>query len=161
MADEVRNLASKSDQAAKATKDLIENSITAVEGGAEVVGKVTDSLQKTTDITKGVVDMMESVAEAVETQTNAITQVTEGIDQISAVVQTNSATSQECAAASEELSSQANIMHQLMSEFHLGSRGRRFGASGGSPFGGSGSSWEQPSADGPAPGGTAVFGSKY
>ena len=62
---------------------------------------------------------MNSVTEAVETQTNAITQVTVGIDQISAVVQTNSATSQECAAASEELSSQAAIMHQLMSEFKV------------------------------------------
>ena len=72
--------------------------------------------------------MMESVTEAVETQTAAITQVTEGIDQISAVVQTNSATSEECAAASEELSSQANIMHQLMAEFHVSSKVGGFGS---------------------------------
>ena len=47
VADEVRNLASKSDEAAKATKDLIENSITAVREGADVVSKVTDSLERT------------------------------------------------------------------------------------------------------------------
>ena len=66
--------------------------------------------------------MMQNVVGAVESQNTAIGQVTEGIDQISAVVQTNSATSEECAAASEELSSQASIMHQLMSEFKVSSK---------------------------------------
>ena len=143
VADEVRNLASKSDQAAKATTDLIKNSIAAVENGADVVSKVTESLEKTTELTSGVVAMMASVTEAVETQTSAIAQVTEGIDQISAVVQTNSATSEECAAASEQLSSQANIMHQLMSEFRVSSK---IGYSGGSSFqsasSSSSSSWD-------------------
>ena len=142
VADEGRNLASKSDEAAKATKDLIENSITAVHEGAGVVGKVTESLERTTVLASSVVTMMERVAEAVENQTTAIAQVTEGIDQISAVVQTNSATSEECAAASEELSSQANIMHQLMAEFRISNRAG-FGSSSASSFSsGSGeSSW--------------------
>jgi len=142
VADEVRNLASKSDEAAKATKDLIENSITAVHEGAGVVGKVTESLERTTVLASSVVTMMERVAEAVENQTTAIAQVTEGIDQISAVVQTNSATSEECAAASEELSSQANIMPQLMAEFRISNRAG-FGSSSASSFSsGSGeSSW--------------------
>ncbi len=139
VADEVRNLASKSDEAAKATKDLIENSITAVREGADVVGKVTESLERTTVLASDVVSMMESVAEAVENQTTAIAQVTEGIDQISAVVQTNSATSEECAAASEQLSSQANIMHQLMAEFRISNRAG-FGG-GSSSFGSAGSSF--------------------
>ena len=122
VADEVRNLASKSDEAAKATKDLIESSRSVVSEGREAVGKVTTSLERTNELASGVTTMMETVVEAVESQTTAIIQITEGIDQISAVVQTNSATSEECAAASEELSSQANIMHQLMSEFKVSSR---------------------------------------
>ena len=102
-----------------------------------MVDKVTDSLEKTTVLTGGVVKLMDQVTEAVESQTTAIAQITEGIDQISAVVQTNSATSEECAAASEELSSQANIMHQLMAEFHVGSKGSLGGGgfSGSSAFG--------------------------
>jgi len=139
VADEVRNLASKSDEAAKATKDLIENSITAVREGADVVNKVTDSLEQTTVLAGGVSKLMEQVTEAVENQTTAISQITEGIDQISAVVQTNSATSEECAAASEELSSQANIMHQLMAQFQVSNKG---GFSGGSSsFNGGGDNW--------------------
>ena len=108
--------------AAKATKDLIDGSMNAVREGAEAVGNVTTSLERTSELAGSVTTMMETVVEAVESQTTAIMQVTEGIDQISAVVQTNSATSEECAAASEELSSQANIMHQMMAEFKVSSR---------------------------------------
>ena len=46
VADEVRNLANKSDEAAKATKDLIESSIAAVAEGSNVVNEVTQSLDK-------------------------------------------------------------------------------------------------------------------
>ena len=148
VADEVRNLASKSDEAAKATKDLIENSISAVHEGADVVSKVTESLEKTTVLASNVVNLMDQVTEAVENQTTAIAQITEGIDQISAVVQTNSATSEECAAASEELSSQANIMHQLMAEFQVGNKGGFSSSAPAAPRYSSGDSWsDAPSSD--------------
>ena len=45
--------------------------------------------------------------------------VTIGVDQISNVVQTNSATSEQSAAASEELSSQANMLKELVKKFSL------------------------------------------
>ena len=64
-------------------------------------------------------EAIQEIAQAVEEESEAIAQVTEGIDQISSVVQTNSATSEESAAASEELSSQAALMKELMSKFHL------------------------------------------
>ena len=129
MADEVRNLATQSDEASKATKTLIDGSINAVRDGKEAVEKVTTSLEHSSQVNASVTQMMDGVVDAVESQTTAIVQVTEGIDQISAVVQTNSATSEECAAASEQLSSQANIMHQLMSEFKISNKGRFGGSS--------------------------------
>ena len=119
VADEVRNLANRSDEAAKATKDLIESSIAAVTEGSDVVSKVTQSLERTSESAGGVTAKMSIVVDAVENQTSAITQVTEGIDQISSVVQTNSATSEQSAAASEELSSQASLLKNLVSSFHL------------------------------------------
>ena len=115
VADEVRNLAFKSDQAAKATKELIESSVESVQNGNAIVTNVTDSLQKTTDL----VDDMVRVAEMVDTISAAIAQVTVGLDQISAVVQTNSATSEQSAAASEELSSQAQLLDDLVGQFRL------------------------------------------
>lgn len=119
VADEVRRLASMSDEAAKATKDLIEGSIMAVADGEKVVVKVTDSLTQTNTIAGNVTDKMDIVVTAVESQTAAISQVTEGIDQISAVVQVTSATSEESAATSQELSEQSKLMNNLVGEFQL------------------------------------------
>ncbi len=119
VADEVRNLATKSDQAAKATKELIDNSITSVQDGSEIVKRVSESLDKTVEATNESMSALQEIAKAVEEEAEAIAQVTEGIDQISSVVQTNSATSEQSAAASEELSSQASLMKELLSKFHL------------------------------------------
>ena len=119
VADEVRNLATKSDQAAKATKELIDNSITSVQDGSEIVKRVSESLDKTVSATNESMSALQEIAKAVEEEAEAIAQVTEGIDQISSVVQTNSATSEQSAAASEELSSQASLMKDLLSKFHL------------------------------------------
>ena len=119
VADEVRNLASKSDQAAKATKELIENSIISVENGNAIVNDVTAALKKTTELAELAVGDMVKVAGMVDEAATAISQVTEGLDQISSVVQTNSATSEESAAASEELSSQAQLLNDLVGQFRL------------------------------------------
>ena len=48
-----------------------------------------------------------------------IQQTTIGVDQISSVVQNNSATAEESAAASEELSSQAQILKDMVEKFQL------------------------------------------
>ena len=119
VADEVRNLASKSDEAAKATQDLIESSVQSVENGNKIVNEVTGALHRTTELAGLAVADMVKVAGMVEAAVVSISQVTEGLDQISAVVQTNSATSEESAAASEELSSQAQLLNDLVSQFQL------------------------------------------
>ena len=110
---------SKSDEAAKATKDLIERSIESVKEGNDIVKSVSESLDKTVASSSQVVEAIQMITQAAAEEAEAITQVTEGIDQISSVVQTNSATSEESAAASEELSSQAALMKDLLSRFHL------------------------------------------
>lgn len=119
VADEVRNLATKSDQAAKATKELIDRSIESVQGGNEIVKKVSEALSKTVEASNLSMNSLQEITKAVEAEAESISQVTEGIDQISSVVQTNSATSEESAAASEELSSQASLMKELMRKFTL------------------------------------------
>ncbi len=121
VADEVRNLAAKSDAAAKATKELIGGSITSVSEGARVVDKVTGALEKTAGSAANVSAKMTVVVEAVEKQTVSIAQITEGIGQISSVVQTNSATAEESAAASEELSAEAAGLKQMVDQFTLAS----------------------------------------
>ncbi len=119
VANEVRRLASKSDEAAKATKELIENSIQAISEGGRIVGMVTESLDKTGMLAGNVTVKMGSVVEAVEGQTAAISQVTEGIEQISSVVHNTSATSEQSAATSQALLEQSRMMNELVGRFRL------------------------------------------
>ncbi|MCH5267658.1 MAG: methyl-accepting chemotaxis protein [Lachnospiraceae bacterium] len=119
VAEEVSALASKSDQAAKATIDLIQNSISAVESGSDIVQKVTNSVATAVELSEQAVSQMDIVAAAVERQTFAIDQVSEAAAQISYVVQTNSTTAEESAATSKELSEQANKLDTLVRGFSL------------------------------------------
>ncbi len=119
VADEVRNLASKSAEASKNTAALIENSIKAVENGTRIAAETASSLNHVVESAKEITAVIDKISEASSNQASAISQVTLGIDQISSVVQTNSATAQESAAASEELSSQSQLMKNLVEKFKL------------------------------------------
>ena len=119
VADEVRNLASKSDEAAKATKGLIENSVQATERGSHIVDEVSDTLRKTLELVTKSNEAISVISQAVKSDAEAISQVTEGIGQISAVVQSNSASSEESAAVSSELFSQVQLMEEQTRRFKL------------------------------------------
>ncbi len=119
VAGEIRELANKSDLAAKATIELIQNSIIAVNNGSQAVEQVTDSVTHVETVTAEAVEQMTVVAEAIERQTIAMEQVVLGINQISNVVQSNSASAEESAAASEELFAQADILKHLVGSFTL------------------------------------------
>ncbi len=123
VADEVRSLATRSDEAAKATKDLIDNSVQATEQGSRIVGQVSESLKKTLDLVMQSNTTINTIAEAIQAESASIAQVTEGIGQISAVVQTNSASSEESAAVSSELFEEVHKLEGETQKFHL-KRGR-------------------------------------
>ncbi|MEZ3435880.1 MAG: CZB domain-containing protein [Lachnospiraceae bacterium] len=119
VSSEVRTLASRSDQAAKATKELIENSVQAAERGSRIVGEVSETLTKTLDLVVRSNSTIGTIAEAIRGEAASISQVTEGISQISEVVQTNSASSQESAAVSTELFDQVRLLREQTEKFKL------------------------------------------
>ena len=119
VADEVRSLASKSAESSKNTSVLIENSLKAVENGTRIADETAQSLYQAVNGVNEMTAIIGQISEASSAQAHSISQVTLGIDQISSVVQTNSATAQESAAASEELSSQSQMMKNLVNKFKL------------------------------------------
>ena len=119
VAGEVRSLASQSDQAAKATKELIENSVQATARGSEILDEVSQTLQKTLGLVTQSNESIHSIGAAIQSEAEAIAHVTEGIGQISAVVQTNSATSEESAAVSTELFDQVRLLQSQTKQFKL------------------------------------------
>jgi len=132
VADEVRNLATKSSEAAKSTTILIEETLRAVADGNSLSGETEQSLRKVVADSEAILEAVSNISNATDEQATAVAQVTQGIDQISSVVQTNSATAEESAAASEELSSQATLLKELVGHFTLrkeGAFGHKAGAS--------------------------------
>ncbi len=119
VANEVRTLAAKSDQAAKATKDLIENSVRATTKGSAIVQEVSESLHKTLTLVTQSNSAIDEIADAVQEEAEAVSQVAEGLGQIASVVQTNTANSEESAAVSAELFEQVNQMKNQTSNFRL------------------------------------------
>ncbi|HEX3038259.1 MAG TPA: methyl-accepting chemotaxis protein [Oscillospiraceae bacterium] len=119
VADEVRNLASKSAEAAKNTTALIESTMQAVENGTKIADETTASLNAIIEGSKKTTDLIGEIATASNEQANSINQIMLGVDQISAVVQTNSATSEESAATSEELSGQAKTLKETLAFLKL------------------------------------------
>ena len=119
VADEVRSLAAKSAEAAKNTTVLIESTVHAIGNGKRIADETARSLDHVVATASDVMAKIDDIATVSEEQAGAIQQINLGIDQIAAVVQNNSATAEEAATASEELSSQANVVKEMVGKFKL------------------------------------------
>ena len=119
VADEVRNLAQQSAEAAKNTAALIATSVAAVEEGTGIAHETAETMHQAADRAAEAIKMIQVISDAAEKQSQSVEQVKLGIDQISTVVQVNSATAEESAAASHEMDAQAQKLKHLVGVFHL------------------------------------------
>ncbi len=119
VAEEVRNLASKSADAAKQTEELISASIMSVKNGGLYTDKVEKALIDVKESSMKVVSIFADIEESSVEQANSIEQINIGLDQISSIVQNNAATAEENSAASDEMSLQALTLKQEVSKFEL------------------------------------------
>ncbi len=116
VADEVRNLALRSAESAKNTAGLIEESITRIHNGSEIVEKTNDAFEKVTTNSKKVSDLVSEIAAASSEQAQGITQISKAISEMDKVVQRNAANAEESASAAEELNAQAMEMKEHVGE---------------------------------------------
>jgi uncharacterized phage infection (PIP) family protein YhgE len=115
VAEEVRNLAQRSAQAARDTTLLIEESIVKSQAGSQRVTEVAASIEAITRSAEAVKTLVDSISEASRQQSRGIEQVSQAIAQMERITQTTAATAEESAAASEELNSQAENSMSVVS----------------------------------------------
>lgn len=119
VADEVRNLASKSSQAAQNTNELIMSSIKDIKTGTESTNQAISAMQVINDCIESIKTLMDEIAAASVQQSEMITSVEDGIKDISKVVQANTTVAEESADVSKELSNQANTLKNLIGQFKV------------------------------------------
>jgi methyl-accepting chemotaxis protein len=119
VADEVRNLATKSAEAAQNTMQLVEKSSKAVKLGSALTNETNESLEVIHSSIGQFAGLMDNITEASKEQESAIKQITLGIEQLSNAVQSNSATAEESASSTNELNSLAETLKDEVEHFNV------------------------------------------
>jgi methyl-accepting chemotaxis protein len=116
VAEEVRNLAQRSAQAAKDTAALIEDSIAKTSSSKHKVDQVAVTMRAITEESGRIKVLVDGVSQGSEEQSRGIEQIGKAITQIEKVTQNAAANSEESAAAAEELSAQSETLRELISQ---------------------------------------------
>jgi methyl-accepting chemotaxis protein len=116
VAEEVRNLALRSADAAKNTAELIEGTVKKVKQGSELVNTTGDAFSEVATSSAKVAELVSEIAAASNEQAQGIEQVNIAVTEMDKVTQSNAAGAEESSAASEEMKAQAEEMKGMVNE---------------------------------------------
>jgi methyl-accepting chemotaxis protein len=132
VASEVRNLAQRSNSAAKDIKQLIAASVEQVGVGSRLVSEAGSTMQEVVASVNRMTDIMGEITAASREQEDGIAQVNKAVVEIDATTQQNAALVEQAAAAASSLRTQADTLRSLVSAFRLHAQeGGHQGASAG------------------------------
>jgi methyl-accepting chemotaxis protein len=106
VAEEVRNLAIRSSDAARNTADLIEASIRGIQSGSEVVFKTNDAFKSVAEGAGKVGSLLTEVTAASQDQAQGIQQISQAMSEIDKVTQENTSSAENMSAALEGINGQ-------------------------------------------------------
>lgn len=119
VATEVRNLASRSAEAAKEIKELIQDSVNKVDAGSKLVNESGETLGEIVTGVKKVGDIVAEIAAASSQQAAGIDQVNQAVTSMDEMTQQNAALAEQTSAASASLYSKAQEMEQGINFFNV------------------------------------------
>ncbi|MFA5982897.1 MAG: methyl-accepting chemotaxis protein [Methylococcaceae bacterium] len=119
VATEVRNLAQRSANAAKQSKELIQNSVQKVRAGTAYVNETGVALNEIVDSVKKVGSIVAQIASASAEQSAGIGQVNQAVAQLDDITQQNAALAEQASAASMAMSEQTSTMAKLLEFFKI------------------------------------------
>ncbi len=116
VADEVRNLAQRSAQAAKDTSELIFGTVERVRNGSENVKALSENFQEIEGASQNVGKLVAEISAATNEQALGVDQVNTAVAQMDKVAQSNAATAEKSASSASELSSQSANLNNLIQD---------------------------------------------
>ncbi len=116
VADEVRNLAGRSAQAARDTTQLIQTTIERVRNGSEIASQLDASFKEIEEGSHTVSRLISEITSATNEQAQGVDQVNTAVAQMDKVTQNNAATAEQAASAAEELSAQAAALNGMVDD---------------------------------------------
>ena len=117
VAEEVRNLAQRSAEAAKETAAMIEQSVERANNGVQIAGRVGDALTEIVGSSRKVNALLSEIASASQEQAEGVDQVNKGVTDLDKVTQQNAGNSEELAAGAEETAAQVGTLRDTVSSF--------------------------------------------
>ncbi len=118
VAEEVRNLARRSAEAATETAGKIEEAIQNSESGSVICGRVAGSLGSIVAKIHQIDQLMGSIRSATIEQDEGLGQINQAVESLNQTTQDNAASAEETASASVQLSAQANELRGLVVELN-------------------------------------------
>jgi len=119
VADEVRNLAARSTEAAAETAQLISGAVEKTQVGNDIATQTSESLKGVFESISQTSELVELIATASTEQATGANVINEGVSEIDNITQQNTSAAQGSAAAAEELSHQAQQLQQMLARFQL------------------------------------------
>lgn len=125
VAGEVRNLASKSAEAAKEISHLVEQTGNAIQQGVIQVDTVAEALDTITLETDKVRHLVEEVTQASQEQSMGIDEINKAVGSIDATTQQNAALVEETSATADSMAHSAQELSDAVSRFKLSGQNQR------------------------------------
>jgi methyl-accepting chemotaxis protein len=119
VAEEVRNLAQRSAQAAKDTASLIEDSISKSNEGSRKLDNVAKSINQITGSTMQVKTLIDEIDAGSQEQSRGIEQIAKAVGAMETMTQQGAAGAEESASASEELAAQAGNLCSMVDRLRM------------------------------------------
>ena len=110
VAEEVRNLARRSADAAKNTSALIEGTVQKIRKGSDLVNETNSAFAEVSVNASKVGELVSEISAASQEQAQGIDQINKAVAEMDKVVQSTAASAEESASASEEMNAQAEQM---------------------------------------------------
>ena len=119
VAGEVKNLAAKSQEAAKQTTAVIEECVKNVRAGVEKTGETAKSLAAIAEETNEVSRLVGIISQSCDEQRDVIGKIDDGVDRIGAVAQRTGNAVQACSASAQQMASRSDSLKGEIANIRL------------------------------------------